>query len=269
MDGACFKTYLSLCRPFRFEEGAELLDVDPAAFRGPADPLEALQQLLSCHSLEELTGHGLVQLQSDGQPAIHPLLDEPYVVFVALRHPEQESVTNLMTGGGCVSPSSWPLFAVFEDKPTLVALDALWPTVLLTGTIEDAIWLRSFGLAAAPIAGLSELDDSGFDRLGEIYGADRRPSEREDEEAPDEDEAAISDDPAEGDGTSNSSSSALPFPITQHNRRGDDAGMALTLVRWTPHKSSPAEPASVSRTIRHLKDLHRFRGLDISEIHTW
>src|SRR5262249_21373288 len=107
-----------------------------------------------------------------GQLRLHPFLERPNAPFVRLRSPIDNQTIDLMTASGCIGRERWPLFAVMRDSRTLRALEATFGQLVLTDDLVDAIVLRSLGLAAAPIVGLSELDDAGIARLSTYFGVE-------------------------------------------------------------------------------------------------
>ncbi len=80
-----------------------------------------------------------------------------------------------MTGQGCITGFRYPLFAVLLDQHTFGAIEGTLHELILTGTLDDAIVLRSLGFAAAPVKGVSELDDYGITLLGRLFGVKRWP----------------------------------------------------------------------------------------------
>src|SRR6185295_9171942 len=98
--------------------------------------------------------------------------------IVALCDVDHGQVINLMTDEGCVTGFRCPLFAVLRDSHSLRAIERQHHELVLTGTLDDAIVLRSFGFAAAPVTGITKLDDNGLNLLGGTFGLQRRARDR-------------------------------------------------------------------------------------------
>ena len=179
---SCFDSYLELCRPFAFPAPWNCCEADKHSLLGPTDPAAALDALVERHSEHSLVRSGIVKKDADGRLALRPMLAAPDVAFVVLIDTTTGRVRNLMTEAGCVLGDKAPIFEVLGDKHTFDALDMDEQAVFLTDTINDTILLRSFGLVAAPIAGLNRLNQQGIDLLCQYYGVTQRLSERQHEE---------------------------------------------------------------------------------------
>jgi len=286
MDGSCYETYMTLCEPFRFADQWACISADPCAYRGPSDPNAALAALVDRFSEQELIDARIAQRDVDGHLTMHAFLAEPEVAVVALRDPETASIANLMTGRGCVAGELAPLFATRRDRHTVVALAGSFGTVLLTGSLEDAILLRSLGLAAAPIAGVAELGHHDVTLLGEIFNVQRDPSAHEEVMADEDDQAAVPATPhptgarSMGNTVSGADAGLLPQPLPQipgsphlsgsgsSDKQVDDCA-TLTIVRWSPLSLSPVEPVAVTEAVKYLEELGAFRGLNLLDVNEW
>lgn len=284
----CIDSYLELCRPFVLPSPWNCCAADEYSRQGPPNPAAALATLMERHSEQRLMNSGIVKKDADGRLVLHPLLAAPDVAFVVLIDTATGRIYNLMTEAGCVLGDKAPMFEVLGDKHTFDALDAAEQEVFLTDTITDAILLRSFGLAAAPICGLSRLNQAGIDLLCEHYGAKQRLSDREEDElqsARQDDHGFESapnpQDPLQKQRSHPSTMSTGPAAASQPPRYivpGSASGyvgkeqadfVRLTLVRWIPHQLSMAEPASMPSLIDELVALQRHRRLNIDEVHQW
>lgn len=284
----CIVSYLKLCRPFVLPAPWSCCQTDECSLLGPADPTAALALLLEEHDPQQLVMSGIVQIDADGRPALHPILKAPDVGFVVLRDTLTGGFRNLMAESGCVLGDTAPMFEVLGDKHTFDALDVAEQEMFLTDTITDTVLLRSFGLAAAPIAGLSRLNQAGIDLLCEHYGAKQRRSDREKEEqkcAQQDDHgfesATDPHDPLQNQRACASKASSGPtaaprfppyiVPGAASGYVGKEQAdfVQLTLVRWSPHLMSMADPASMQPAIDELSALKRHRRLDIDEVNQW
>lgn len=284
----CIVSYLKLCRPFVLPAPWSCCQTDECSLRGPADPTAALALLLEEHTQQQLVASGIVQIDADGRPALHPMLEAPDVGFVVLRDTLTGGFRNLMTDSGCVLGDTAPMFEVLGDKHTFDALDVAEQAMFLTDTITDTVLLRSFGLAAAPIAGLAHLNQAVIDLLCEHYGAKQRLSDREEEEqqyAQQDDHGFESapdpQDPLQEKGARTSTPSAgataaprvppyiVPGAASGYVGKEQADFVRLTLTRWSPCLMSMADPASMQSAIEELRALKRHRRLNIDEVHQW
>jgi len=174
-----------------------------------------------------------------------------------------------------------------HDKRTCDGFDDE-QSVFVTETIADTMLLRSFGVAAAPVSGFSRLNQRGIELLREHYGLAQDPSEREKEEeledhAQQEEQAkpntaaanAAADTPGPQAAKPNGAPADGPR-LSAYVRIGDRPAeteesdtFRLTFVRWSPYTMSKTEPESIQRAINELKDLKRYRRLDIHEAEEW
>ncbi|HEX3655953.1 MAG TPA: hypothetical protein VHV55_09110 [Pirellulales bacterium] len=288
---ACFRTYLALCNKYQLSPPWNCLETDPWAFRGPAEPSVILPLLGQHHPEQQLLAAGLAQRNGQGQLQLHRFLSIPDVLLVALRD-RKGAVVNLMTLAGCVTGDARPLFGVFADQHTYQALAGRWRRLLLTSDMEDAILLRSVGLAAAPITGLDALNDQGLTLLSEIFGIQRAASDHEWEDTHDEGQAAALPDAPSGPGDLGHAAGPLPIRPTPSGPAGlaaaaqvpshpylipgtgdlgkdADEHVPLTIVKWSPRLRSSTELEPVRRAVRYLDELHRFRGLELFEVEHW
>jgi len=172
-----------------------------------------------------------------------------------------------MTDHGCVTGFRYPLFAALLDRHSFRAIEGHCKSLILTGTLEQTIFLRTFGFAAAPIVGLSALDDHGLILLGKLFGVRRQPSEYSSgrqssprSHTPD-DEAAVRN----------------MYPSPEHwvlpgchslSKDADDF-VTLTIARWSLESLSPTEPAAIQPALQFLKDLGRFQNVELFDVNTW
>jgi hypothetical protein len=283
----CIATYLSFCRRFEMPSHWQCFEPDDRSCSGPADPVAAIARLSDRHSKADLLASGITSLDAQRQLTMHPMLAEPNVVFVVLKNSMNGELTNLMTDAGCVLNATAPVFEVLADKITYYVLAGNNRNVFVTDTIVDTILLRSFGLAAAPIAGLGRLNQDGIKLLCDYYGVKQSLSDREMEEedlrAENEDEEGQSGSETANlgagqdshDPTAGSVSSSLPqmprylIPGTGYVGKDSDEFVRLVLVRWSPSRLSNTESPKIKQAIDDLVALKRFRRLDIQEIGQW
>lgn len=286
---SCLESYLELCRPFALPAPWNCCAADKHALQGPPDPAAALASLAERHSAQRLLRSGIVKKDADGHLALHPKLAAPDVGFVVLIDTATGRIYNIMTEAGCVLGDKAPVFEVLGDKHTFDALDDVAEQeVFLTDTITDTILLRAFGLAAAPIVGLSRLNQAGVDLLCEHYGAKRRLSEREEEELEDaqQDDHGLESAPDPRDPLHRQRSHAakvnsgpttaakapryvLPGAASGYVGKQQADFIRLTLVRWNPYRMSTTDPASMQPAIDELLALKRHRRLNLDEVHQW
>lgn len=284
---SCFDSYLELCRPFAFPAPWNCCEADKHSLLGPTDPAAALASLMERHSEQSLVRSGIVKKDADGRLALHPMLAAPDVAFVVLIDTTTGRVRNLMTEAGCVLGDKAPIFEVLGDKHTFDALDMDEQAVFLTDTINDTILLRSFGLAAAPIAGLNRLNQQGINLLCQYYGVTQRLSERQHEEQfesqSQQDDHGLESAPDPNDplyrsglrrATPNVGSAGMPgmppyiLPSSGYVGK-DEPPIRLTLVRWRLCLMSKTDPVSMQAAVDELKVMARYRHLDIGELSQW
>jgi hypothetical protein len=269
MDGKgfdCFKSYLSLCSPFRFAAPWDCLPADPAAYRGPSSPENAIEHLAERHSEPDLIASGLVRKGENNALAIHPSLTEPNMVVLALRQCASNGVTNLVTNNGCVHGGTLPLFASLHDCATSKA-----PTfngkkdLFLTGSLDDAIVLRSLGMAATPVVGLNNIGSRELKQLCKHVGL-----ERWSKNALERDAACQAHLVEEARRTSrDSSQSSVPRTAQSPAAKRDEQSgqcVELAFVNWSLSKLSLASPAPIASALEHLTNLNRFCGLEVCNI---
>jgi hypothetical protein len=283
----CIATYLKLCRRFEMPLRWQCCEPDDRSWSGPPDPLAAIARLTKRHSKADLLGSGITSLDPQGRLTMHPMLNEPSVVFVVLKSSMTGELINLMTDAGCVLNATAPVFEVLADKNTYSVLAGNDRNVFVTDTIVDTVLLRSFGLAAAPIAGLGRLNQEGIELLCDYYGVKQNLSDREEEEADlraekEAEEAQSNSETANlGPGRNTQESIAgagattipqMPrymIPGTGYVGKDNDEFVQLVLVRWSPSRMSNSESPKIKQTIDDLVALKRFRRLDIQEIGQW
>lgn len=277
----CIVSYLESCRPFVLPAPWACCPVDERSLLGPSEPAAALSMLAKRHTKPQLIKSGLVR-SVDGELALHPMLAAPDVGVVVLMDSTTGRFRNLMTENGCVLGDTAAMFEVLGDKHTFDALDVDEQAVFLTDTITDTILLRSFGLAAAPIAGLSQLNQAGINLLCEHYGAKQGLSEREEEEQKyaQQDDHGLESVPDPQDPLQKQrarASTAAPqapsyiVPGSASGYVGKEQAdfVRLTLVRWSPCLLSMTDPASMQPAVDELMALKRHRRLDIDELQQW
>lgn len=283
----CIASYFELCRPFVMPAPWQCCEPDDQSFAGPADPLQAIIWLAQRHTKEQLLAGGIACLDSEGRLAMHPMLAEPDVVFVALKNSMTGELINLMTNGGCVFGTAAPVFEVLGDKHAFPVLSGNDRAVFVTDTIVGTVLLRSFGMVAAPIAGLGRLNRDGVQLLCDYYGVRRNLSEREQEDESLRDETGEQraqstpetagplpgrERQAESTSTASDAVPTLPrylFPGTGSLGTDRARFVQLTLVRWSPQRLSMTEAPLIKQVIEDLIALKRHRRLDISEISHW
>ncbi len=271
MDGNIFDSYLSFCSPFRLAPPWDFVRVDAQAFSGPPDPAAALAALLAIYIEQSLIDSGIARPNANGCLEIHPFLSIPDAPIIALRDSTYGSlnnpVNNLMTKFGCVTGHRYPLFATLRDKHSYSAIDRTWPELILTGDLEDAILLRSLGFAAAPIVGVSELDNYGLHLLGRYFGV-KRPENlrfRDDKCTPQ------TRTPAEKAAAQRNYAPPELMSLPGCHSVGADAQnfVTMTIANWSPKDLSLVEPPAIRLAVRYLRDLNSFRGHDLFDVNLW
>jgi hypothetical protein len=268
MEATPLQDYLTLCNPFELSAPWDFVPVDPAAFTTPADPAGALVKLAMRHSQESLVLAGLASYRPAGGIEVHPFLAAPHTPFVVLLERDLGCATTLMTGKGCVSGFRFPFFAALFEEHSYRAIEGYWRKLLLTATLEETILLRSLGFAAAPVVGVTELNDSGVDLLGEYAGLRRAPR-------------------ANGQGEPRL---LAPSPAEQARRRliypqpvlydlpgchaigphADEVNhVKLSLVSWSPQGISLDVGKSMQAAMAFFENLRSFVGLEFHNLHLW
>lgn len=267
---ACWTTYLTLCRPYELAEPWSGRRADDCALRGPADPAAAAAYLQDRHSAPKLIRGGLVRRDAAGGLTLHPLLAPPDVGLILLRDPATGKPVNLLTEEGCVCGDQAPAFAVLRDRHTRDALKGPQRELFLTGSLADAVLLRSFGLAAAPHIGFGRLKQSDVELLSTHFGVKQGPSEREREERFAARQAERDAERAAHAATRKAQPGGPKSPpeVAEDETDSDDL-IRLTFVRWTPHLLSPQDPVGMAKVIEDLQLMKRHRRLEIEEICQW
>jgi hypothetical protein len=282
----CIASYLELCRPFQLPAPWSSCQADESSLLGPSDPAAALSLLTKRHKKQQLSKSGIVRTDPAGQLALHPMLALPDVGIVVLLDSSTGQLRNLVTETGGVLGDKAPVFEVLGDQFTLDALKRADQAVFVTESITDTVLLRSFGMAAAPIAGLVRLNQQSLDLLCQHYGLKQGLSDREQvqQDFSDQDDHGCesvpnSQRPLHAQDTAMSAASCDPtaasrlpsymVPESGYAGKKQDDFVRLTLVRWTPHLMSETDPASMRLAIDELKALKHYRRLDTYEVHQW
>jgi hypothetical protein len=229
-----------------------------------------------------------VERDTEGKSRLHPSLAVPNVGIVLLRDTTTGLNRDLVTEEGCVLTSRAPIFEMLGDVHTCDALQSAQRYLFVTAKLVDTILLRSLGLAAAPIAGVSELDRGDLKLLCYYFGVGREPSERELEEAAEngqeyEESESVADprdpfrpvkavqqapDPPKAPWCPPSDAFYL-VPGSGYVGNEDDDHIPLTLVPWSPHSLCLAQPSSIKHAVEYLKQLANYRGLQMTEVMEW
>jgi hypothetical protein len=270
----CLNTYLSTCRAYQLPQRWNSIRLDQYALQGPSSPDLALETLLNNHSVPELVESGICQLTA-GLPALHSLLSEPEVPLIVIRDSTTGECCNLITEGGCVLGDLLPTFEILRDKHTFDVLSGSQRFLLVASDIVDVILLRSFGLAAAPLAGFDRLGAPDLHWLAEYFGIKCGLSDRElearDENRFEEVDGEEDSPSALGDRAASVMPLQMPYvvPGTGYLGTEHEDHVPLVLVQWQLHALSAPTPASMHRAIQTLNDLKNFRRLDLLEVNTW
>ena len=267
MDGTCFDLYLSLCTRFQLGPPWNFLPVDSHAYTGPADPLAAWAMLATRFSEESLIRAGIAQRNAAGLLEIHPFLAAPKVAVVALCDPTHGHVNNLMTDAGCVRGFRFPMFAVLCDGHSYRAINGFWHELILTAYLPDAIVLRGLGFAAAPVVGITELDDYGLKLFGKYFGTTRY---RGDHDATIETKLGPPK-PEEQAARERIYEPASVWAMPGRNSFGPNAKhfVTVSIARWSLMPLSLVEPESVQMALSFLDDLQRYFAVDLFELQHW
>ena len=169
MQGAIYQSYLSHSRPFQLPVPWQKLRADRCAYLAPASVDDAWQELSANYSETELIDAGLAQLDAEGKLNVHPALAVPDAPLVALTDPKTNNIVNLLAEEGCITGGLPPVLAILADGATRKAIRGIDHELFLTGDLKDTILLRSLGMAAVPVWGLSNLGEQELIRLGKLF----------------------------------------------------------------------------------------------------
>ena len=164
----CIGSYLSLCRPLDLGPSWELFGQDTNSYCGPNCVDDAFRTLTLCHSEKELLEARLVLRDDGGHVALHPSLAIPDVAVIALTDPVSGSNFEIVTERGCITATTSPLFAVLEDRYTRERLNSE-RNLILCAHMKDISLLRSLGIPAAPVCGVTEFGEQEFAKLESLF----------------------------------------------------------------------------------------------------
>lgn len=240
---SCFVSYWRSCRPYPLPEPWDSCKVDRNVRQGPTSTEGILPTLLKKHGVESLLAAGLAVLD-EGRPQLHPFLDGPNIGVLALRDRHGE-IYDLLTERGCVVGRRSPILEAFDDEVTRRLASCGAKQLFLVEKFIDIVLLRSLGYAAAPLAGLEQIDRAGLRQLARRFGITANPSDREIQRSLESGEPPASE-------------STTPNEIVR-----------LTIVNWRPHSVARTESPAALSGIEFLNRLARFRGLNLSEVDLW
>ncbi len=261
MDGV-YAAFLALCTPFKLAEPWAFVSADRQAFRGPVDPSAALSTLRAAFDDGALIEAAIATRDASGGLQIHPSLSVASSPIVALRNRQSRHVDNLMTDWGCVRGCRYPMFSILSDFHTCDAHAAAYTELILTATIDDTILLRSLGFPAAPIVGVSKLDDAGLVLFGRFFGARRRASEhghaskcRPTSEAEARRKYGIPD----------------IYPLPRCHGRGpkDEKFVVIAIAMWSPTSVSTEVHENVQEALQYLADLGQNLDVNLYDLQHW
>jgi hypothetical protein len=156
------------CSAFPAPEDWSRLPIEPNAFAGPADPQAAFAALCKEFPEDELVLSGVAQRSSHGEIKLTPKLAAPGAPLVALRCAQTRATYDLLTESGLLASPWLPAVAMMADCATQEF--AQEPNqVCIAFSLEDAIILRSLGLAAVTAHGLDQIDAAKFDELAGCF----------------------------------------------------------------------------------------------------
>jgi hypothetical protein len=245
---------------------------------GPSEVEDTWRELRISHLDQELLDSNLARREVDGNIVMHPALAIPDATVVALIDSRSQLPFDLLTEQGCIKGNLWPDLALLSDINTQAAFNHAGRRLFLTGNLRDAILLRSLGLAAAPVRGFTELDQTDLLQLEdrcqirvirqgpELHGEPEEGAATENEEAPG----------APG-GSQDSSSQQFPpvvnsppefFP-TLAGGICDENSIRLILVSWSPTAAIPVALEAVRETIDYLSQLSEFGLVDTTDVEIW
>ena len=248
MTYACLKTYLSQCRPYRLPPPWDVVTTDRQAYVGPASIEELSRKLLEDHSERELVEAGLFRREADGTATLHSGLATPDATLVALISRTSDTVIDLLTEEGCVISRRTTLLSILRDCTTRHVLNTGNPQLFLTGGLQDSILLRSMGLAAVPVWGLTRITEQELKLLENHFQIRCRSSDRFQEST----EAVKTPQQAYG------GSEAI-----------SDTMIRLVLVNWSPIRCSFESNCQIHCAIQFLLQLEEYFKYEVADIEVW
>jgi hypothetical protein len=223
------------------------------------DPAAALASLRQDFPDEVLQRAGILASNGSGFELDHGLY-EPSTVLIALRKGPSNEIHDVLTPHGCLS-GTVAVLQILEDNHTRECLeDSQW--LLATSSLEEAVGLRSLGLAATLGTDLEKgLKASELRALGEIFGNGKFTSK------------AIlrqSKIRAPGIQITESPASGLNTAARIHRKADPEIrGRHLVLVGWSPLSGSRECPDAILRSAAFLAGIQKFFGPSLERVSFW
>jgi hypothetical protein len=263
------EAYIKTCCRAQFPAPWDFISPDPNAYLTPDSPREALADLAKHYSEEELIGASLAHRSAAGELGVHPFLADPHKLIIVLREQASKSEPNssgtIMTEHGCISGFRYPLFAVLFDTHTIRAIDGGSQDLFVTGTLEDAFFLRSCGRAAVPVVGVTELNDRGIHLFCDWF-------------SPGSKNVAGSDNVFRPQPFSTANDLeddllyAVPrgFPLPKwYQATSGKSFVQLTFVNWSPYLRSADSALALRKAINSLLGMSANDGLELHDLQLW
>src|ERR1700686_175352 len=113
-------SFLTWCRPYRFNPPLDFVTAAPLSFLGPADPAAAFEWISERYSPADLVERGIA-VYSDGNERVRlrPELNEANIPLFALQFADPNALPTLATNSCCIGRPERPFFAMMDDDETL------------------------------------------------------------------------------------------------------------------------------------------------------
>lgn len=277
MYGEIREVFIAQCEPHQFEEPWDFLPSHDDVRCLPAEPASLMMELREAYSEDALIEAGVAEFGEDGSLRVRAKLNAPGEPVVVVRDHCTDSVVDMLTETGSVFEKELPIFSASVEKPLLLVPDRADCEVLLAFSLEDLAVLRVCGIAASLAAGVECLCPTDVDRLCEAFNLNRRQSARieecqsvADEEA--EEQSSGNVDPADWLARFRKMDCDARTRQIASNEDADDEeplGKRLVLVAWSPATLDIRLPSGFDAVANHFKELEKYMGLDVSEVHVW
>jgi hypothetical protein len=253
----------------RFEFAGELAFIKPVkgACRSPADPPQALAVLVEKFGESALIEAGVAVRSHAGLLQFSPALARPGTPFVVLYGDADNQPYCLVTSAGCLGHDSPPLFAALEDRHTTVCRrKSENGCIYVCATIDDVILLRSLGLAATIVTGLTEPNWKVFQVLGRQF-SDGLSDQYDDEESDNIGTVAGVQPPRDvpelnwNDISEEDIEAEALSPDTAGEDDEDDEDefgldeLSITFVAWSPSRLELGMPSCIADAEKYCRDL--------------
>ena len=124
----------------------------------PTNTSELLRDLLDEFGQEQLIESGIAEQETEGQLTMSGRLASGSAALWALADAEGGRPFDVLLPDGLLLGDEAPLYAAIHDYRMENAVRASEGLLLLVSTLDDTAFCHAFGLAAAPIAGMEQLN---------------------------------------------------------------------------------------------------------------